>query len=1052
MLRGYAGGRLCPSCLLREGLTPEIRGDETDTQTAGSDRGGKVSFADYELLEEVARGGMGVVYKARQRSLNRVVALKMILAGQLATRTQIERFRAEAESAANLQHPGIVAIHDIGQADGQHYFSMDYVEGRSLADLVRDRPLPARKAADYLKGIAEAVHYAHQQGVIHRDLKPSNILIDASERPRITDFGLAKRLTDDANLTLTGQMVGSPNYLPPEQAAGQQASERSDIYSLGAILYHLLVGLPPFQAESLTTLLKRVAEAEPVSPRLLDPSLPRDLETICLKCLEKEQSRRYQTAQELADELGRFLADEPIQARRVGSFGKTWKWCRRQPVRAALSAALILAVASGLTGVTWEWRRADRERATAQANELRALRHAYAGDMNKAQQSLEEGDLGRARQILDKYRPGQAGNPQRPASEAGHDLRGWEWRYLWGLCRSDEQFKLTTQSQSFVNLALSPDGALLALRQEDGNIDLWDWGTRQKTGTLTNRSWPLAMAFVPKGKLLAAADGGTNDPTVNFWDVTTRQIVRTIGQSSAVTSLAFSPNGEWLATFHMEPRLRLWSVESGKMVKDIPAWEAVNTESRIPVFSPDGATLAIGEMNGRIRLLALPGGLTNLTSDPSPGNAVMALAFSPDGSILASGQGYSDGTVRLWDACTGASKGSLEGHRGWVSRLVFTPDGQTLYSASADQTIRAWNVTQKKEIDLLRGHEGRLTGLALFPEGRTLVSCAEDGSVRVWAVKSKPRLPAHAVLPLLGAPYGAPFTADSRRLITASLNDPVIVWDVATASELERIPDLGTNNLSVALAPDDRLLAVGGLDGTIKIWDVAGRRRVKEFRPQRIPVFALRFWDGGRTLLTYATVPHQQIKAQRWDVESWVEIDFGQMDVSESLAMAQSPDQRFLAVPSRTGVRLWDYATGELKAAFLSDKGAFMTAFSPDSRLLAAAVSGGARVWTINPWRGVAAVSTHANPIISVAFSPDGQRLVTGGQVGMGLQPALRVWDYSIERDLISLKSVGEFTGWTGFSPDGNTLLGLSWTGVVDLYRAPSWDEIAAEERTEKRP
>src|SRR5437870_1503321 len=329
---------LCGQCLISLGLASGLsetslsvpRTEPTDSLTSPT----LGRFGDYDLIEEIARGGMGVVYKARQLSLGRIVAVKMILAGQFVDKKVIQRFRGEVTAAALLQHPNIVPVHEVGLHAGQHFFSMEYVEGQSLAQLVGNRPLPPTKAAHYLKLIAEAIHYAHSQGILHRDLKPSNVLIEAAtDQPRVTDFGLATQLDGESSLTLTGQVLGSPGFIAPEQASPDRGKvgRRSDVYALGAMLYHLLTVRAPFQAESLPAIVNLVLTTEPVSPRLLNPSVPRDLETICLKCLEKEPARRYATAKELADELGRFLKGEPVHARPIGPPARLWRWCRRQP-------------------------------------------------------------------------------------------------------------------------------------------------------------------------------------------------------------------------------------------------------------------------------------------------------------------------------------------------------------------------------------------------------------------------------------------------------------------------------------------------------------------------------------------------------------------------------------------------------------------------------------------------------------------------------------------------------------------------------------------------
>ena len=364
----------CPRCLYGVGLEAGEPPGAAEVPSLAS----LGSFGDYELLAEIGHGGMGVVYQARQKSLDRMVALKLLLFGSHASPESVKRFRAEAVATAALQHPHIVAIHEVGFCEGQHFIAMDYVEGQSLSALIHGTPLPARRAAGYVQTIAEAIHYAHEHGILHRDLKPANVLIDANDQPRVMDFGLARRLEGDSELTVTGQVLGSPNYMPPEQAAGKRGtvSRRSDVYALGAILYHALTGRPPFVGEGMAETVQQVLNSEPVSPRALNHSVPADLETVCVKCLEKEPAKRYATAQMLAEELGRFLESKPIQARPVGRLAKTWRWCRRNPRLATAVGLVLLSLLLGLAGVSWQWRRAEAARVRAEANEKKAQTEA----------------------------------------------------------------------------------------------------------------------------------------------------------------------------------------------------------------------------------------------------------------------------------------------------------------------------------------------------------------------------------------------------------------------------------------------------------------------------------------------------------------------------------------------------------------------------------------------------------------------------------------------------------------------------------------------------
>jgi tRNA A-37 threonylcarbamoyl transferase component Bud32 len=492
-------------------------------------------FGDYELLEELAHGGMGVVYKARQVKLDRLVVVKMLLLGQRASDEVVERFKREAQAAARLRHPNIVAIHEVGEVDGQPFFSMDYVPGKDLAKIVRERPLPAREAATYMRAVAEAIHYAHQQGIVHRDIKPSNILVDsATNEVRVTDFGLAKRMDDDSDLTLSGQVMGSPNHMAPELAAGhhRQASPASDVFSLGTVLYELLTGRPPFLADSLQATLLKIRDADPVTPRELNARIPRDLETLCLKCLEKEPGARFETAQELAEELGRFLRGEPIRTRPAGVLEKTWRWCQRKPALAGLAAAIVaLAVVSSMAAI-----------GLAVARQQQA-REQYYAEIGLAKAQIEEGNIDRAMELLLHCPP---------------RFRHWEWGHLLYLCHQDirtipahTSLFSTTDIQvqylmaSVTRMEFSPDSRSLITLGADGVAKVWDVAEGRllySCGSPSNRLNLLACS--PDGTRLAVAQGNQVTLRDTRSDVVQLQLPVSPG---TITQLAWHPDGQRLA-------------------------------------------------------------------------------------------------------------------------------------------------------------------------------------------------------------------------------------------------------------------------------------------------------------------------------------------------------------------------------------------------------------------------------------------------------------------------------------------------------------------------
>jgi WD40 repeat protein/tRNA A-37 threonylcarbamoyl transferase component Bud32 len=1059
-----AGALICPQCAFGGALAlgsgdsavgakaTAMSGPETGPESQPKEDQPIQQFGDYELLEEIARGGMGIVYKARQKSLNRLVALKMIRAGGLASQAEVKRFQAEAQAIAQLQHPNIVAIHEVGEIEGRQFFSMDYIAGLTLAEILREGPLPAKRAAGYLKVIAEAVQCAHSHGILHRDLKPSNVLIDESDQPRITDFGLAKRLSGDAELTLPGQILGSPNYLSPEQAAGRNAEvgPPSDVYALGAMLYHLLTGRPPFQADSLTTLLRQVMEAEPVAPRLLNASIPRDLETVCLKCLEKEPARRYATAQALAEELGRFLEQKPILARPISPVSRAARWCQRRPVRAVLIAALVMSLLAGGWGVLWQWRRAEAHRRRSEAGELAARQNAYAADMNLAQHALAANNLGRAETLLNRNRP-QPGQ---------RDLRGWEWRYLWQQCQSDALAVLCRRSNYINSLTVASDGTTLAVGEYGGGgLSVWDLHARQAITNLPAGEGAVRAAFSPRGALLAfSSETGVRSTNyqcrVRLWDASAQRMLAVeLPLAGPCLALAFSDDGRRL--FASTPgqdvqrpgrdgQLVVWQVPEGMKLAGIPAPQTPNDIGTPVAATRDLSVAVVTDPNKGTRLFDLSSGAVRWSATPAVASA-LTLAFSPDGKLLATGAGTA---VRLWEATSGKQLGpALEGHGAWISQLLFWPDGRTLASASADQTIRLWDVsdpTQARSLGRpLRGHKSEVWRLALLPDNTTLVSGCKDGSVCLWdtaQVRLEPAAPARLTNV---AAWG--FAPDSQSVWTVDRQGRVARWQGTQFQEREPVMEIGPiarryNYYTALFSDDGRWLAAGATNGSVRVWDLPQRSLRREVTtPAR--------WPGPCKFLAQGTslvIMHADGFLREWDLSSGEQIRAWE-SAPDSVGGAFSPDGRWCLTLSRRkegASLLRNLATGRETTLHLELIVDYAT-FSPDGRLFAGAAEDGVKLWQMAPLREVATLGGFMLEIHSVAFSPDGRRVIAGSNA----KEAIKLWDAESYQELLTLGGEGAMFRISAFTPDGDVLGSMNELGVLHLWRAPSWAVIEAAEK-----
>jgi WD40 repeat protein len=1027
-------GGLCPRCVALDFLAPTPHGATEATMPLLEED--ERRLGDYELLEEISRGGMGVVYLARQVSLGRKVAVKMILHGALAGDTAIARFKTEATAAAGLSHPNIVAIYEIGEHRGSHFFSMEYVTGRTLAEVVRDGALPARVAANYLERVAAAVHFAHEHAVLHRDLKPSNILIDGEGNPRITDFGLAKRFDAESDLTLTGQLVGTPAYMSPEQAGGASvagADARSDVYSLGAVLYHTICGLPPFSGESVTEILHKVAGQDPVAPRLLNPGLPRDIETICLKCLAKEPSRRYASALELAEDLARFLDNRPILARPVGKAERIWRWSRRQPALAAALIGCVVILIGGVGGILWQLRQTnaaksvavqkardeEAQRISAQRSELIMRQNLYTADMLAVQRALALNDLGSARMLLNAHRP----------SAGQEDLRGFEWRYLWRLAQGDQSIVLTNVENATA-IAFSPDGKWLAYA--GSHIVVYDTASYQ-VRAVANEHGVDSLSFFPDSSFLVIGGG---DSWVRRWDW------RSVGQPSDFIDphatwprATVSPAGDIVAVgcasdaIASEPdgTTTLYDAATGQPRGTLPE------SGGHAVFSPDGKLLATGSAQGKVKLWNPETG--ELVCELTNATRVQSMTFSRDGKTLAVCSPLTDGTW-IYDISTGAQRPFARGNFCCVWGAAFSPDGTTLATAVTDETVRLWDLASGRQTACFLGHSYQVGWVAWSPEGNVLASCGADGTARVWDVSAA----RNAEAPIEGEAQRRLFSRDGKKIAMIEADGAVSIRDLPSLCEAGARRQIGK---PLGFLPDSTTLVstrwpTNGGASEVVFWKTPQLERLKTIALSQAsgPEPVQRLSPDGRLLATGASEGEALILDLADNGKLLAR--FSAPDVGGADALSFSPDSRLLGISflkSSTGY-LWDMKPGHPPVVFKGLIGSTFH-FSNDGAMIIANGTNALTYWEAATGKEIARLLGRWGGVDAMDVSPDGKT------IAFPARGAVRLWNVATRREVARLETpIQSFE--VAFAPSGDSLF-ISEDGsngpVTIVKRAPDFEQ-----------
>jgi WD40 repeat protein/tRNA A-37 threonylcarbamoyl transferase component Bud32 len=1086
-IRAHLGD--CPRCrqwidearaneILLESVRILANKDRTGTTPPGGLDPGLQIIENYDILEEIGRGGMGVVYKARQAGTKRTVALKVMLEGPLASESARRRFEREIELAASLSHPNIVTIHDSGVSRGRYYFAMDYIEGQRLDRYVKARDLPVEPRLRLMQKICLAVNYAHQHGVIHRDLKPSNILVDADGEPHILDFGLAKPLepspqAESLLISISGEVLGTLPYMSPEQALGAQREidSRTDVYTLGVILYELLTGQYPYPVVGqMAEVLRNIAQAEPARPSTIYRAIRDDLETIVLKTLSKDKEQRYDSAGALAADIGRYMAGEAIEAKRDSGWYVFGKTLRRYKVPVGIAAGLLVAALVVATAMSSLYTRAERERRRADA---KAAEAQYGAEIARAAttQAVAERQRaeGAARDLADELHTRRI-EQGRSLVLAGDFAQGEYilWREflqqpgdpqtLWALREVYAQqpclAKALASTVPLVSVAFAPDGGQIATADVAGAVKLWDVPSCRLAATLLTQAPDItSLAFSPDGKSLAC---GSSDQTVRLLDAASGRCTAKLVSAPGSGDGRQEAGDRGQETGDRRQKTEDGGQEEAPLSTQDSGLRTQDSELRTQNSELRTQDSGLRPQNSGLRtqdLVLSPQCSVLSPSFPASCRPAYRLAFSPDRRILASCEAND---VALWDPAGGERLATLAAHARPVTGVAFSPDGRTLASASFDKTVILWDVEARQPRTTLDSHLDAVSCVAFSPDSRLLASASWDGTVILWQVADGACL---ASLDDFGCwVHSVAFTPDGRSIAAGDIHGNVRIWDLWTGRCVKVIPAHVEGMagplkpvVSLAFSPRGDVLATVSTLGVLKLWDISASKPMLSLTGHAGSVLSVAF-TGGATSLSSSGATGSLPARGLADKPA----------VAPGTGLGAAGSVGLVSRDERGTIRLWDLSTGRCTRAIagpdalpapatspavdwdnpeLADMQHCLAA-SPTGKLLAWPDAAGNAILICNPATGepLGRLAGHTDRVLSLGFAPDGKTLASGGKDGR-----IRLWDVPSLQCTRTLEAAEPAAGVpdVSFSPDGRTVAGTSGK-TIQLWNAAS-GQLAGE-------